>query len=226
MTIVKCLYCKKEFPKKPSAIKRRPNHFCCPEHATLYFLKKNNFVIKDDYAELHIETKREEKPVIILIDKEDIERINFTKWSLKYDKTVDNYYVYAWERNNYKNRKRIILHRFLTNCPDDMQVDHINRDTKDNRKSNLRICTQVENANNKGFYKNNTTGYKNICINNKNGGYRLEIKRNKQIVLKQFSKNLQELVKIRDEFLANEKNGTQIKEETKKDEPTQLKLQL
>lgn len=42
------------------------------------------------------------------------------------------------------------------------QVDHINRDPFDNRKNNLRICTNSENQANKGLSKTNTSGYKGI----------------------------------------------------------------
>ena len=48
-----------------------------------------------------------------------------------------------------KDGKKICLHRFVTNCPKGMVVDHINHDIKDNRKQNLRICTDVENKHNR-----------------------------------------------------------------------------
>ena len=155
---------------------------------------------KENYAELHI------KNIIVLIDLDDIEKVNKIKWSANFDKTINNYYIVGWERNNYKNRKRIKLHRYIMNCSNNMQIDHINRNTLDNRKCNLRIVSQQENANNKGFYKNNTSGYKNIRKPDKYGGYLLEIRRNNQIILKKYSKNIEELIKIRDNFLNLEKS--------------------
>lgn len=42
------------------------------------------------------------------------------------------------------------LARFLLDAPEGLEVDHINRDFMDNRKSNLRICTRKLNMTNKG----------------------------------------------------------------------------
>lgn len=49
------------------------------------------------------------------------------------------YYGYAY------NPVCGFMHRYIMNCPEDMVVDHINGDRLDNRKSNLRICTQHQN---------------------------------------------------------------------------------
>ena len=40
------------------------------------------------------------------------------------------------------------LSRLIMNPPEGMQVDHINHDPTDNRRSNMRICTAAENARN------------------------------------------------------------------------------
>lgn len=65
---------------------------------------------------------------------------------------------------------KIRLHRFITNCPKGMVVDHINGDTLDNRMRNLKITTQSENSKNRqdsmhyGITARNKTGYRGLFI--------------------------------------------------------------
>lgn len=42
--------------------------------------------------------------------------------------------------------KTTALHRFILKAPRDLVVDHINHDTLDNRKANLRVITVQENS--------------------------------------------------------------------------------
>lgn len=84
---------------------------------------------------------------IVLVDSKDFEWLNQWKWT--YHKTgyaVRNKHI----RLGFKKYKSefIRMHRLITSCPKDMVVDHINHNTLDNRKENLRICTRKQNQQN------------------------------------------------------------------------------
>lgn len=85
------------------------------------------------------------------------------KINVEYNKSKHDYYAYVMIKG-----KRIRLHRYITNCPKGLVVDHINGDTKDNRLNNLRIVTQTENLKNRMSYfskpirNNNKTGIRGL----------------------------------------------------------------
>jgi hypothetical protein len=49
-------------------------------------------------------------------------------------------------------------------APDGVQVDHINRNTLDNRRSNLRLCTASQNRYNQKPRKDSVTGFKGVSF--------------------------------------------------------------
>jgi hypothetical protein len=65
----------------------------------------------------------------------------------------------------YKDRKRTMLHRLLMSPGSDKEVDHINRNGKDNRRSNLRVCSHQENCFNKTFRKTRVSKYQGVRRN-------------------------------------------------------------
>lgn len=67
----------------------------------------------------------------------------------KYYWLKDSYGYFSTSINNgHGDITRLLLHRFITNCPKGMVVDHINRKRNDCRRSNLRICTHRQNMQN------------------------------------------------------------------------------
>lgn len=55
------------------------------------------------------------------------------------------------------------MHRIITECPSDMQVDHINHDGLDNRRENLRIVNRSQNYMNTRLRGDNSSGIKGVC---------------------------------------------------------------
>jgi hypothetical protein len=59
-----------------------------------------------------------------------------------------------------------------------MVTDHINHNKLDNRKSNLRVCTDLQNARNSTYRPNNTSGFKGVSLRKKYGTWSADIKIN------------------------------------------------
>jgi len=93
----------------------------------------------------------------ILVDSEDLPEILKHAWK----NNGNNYFNYC--KRIGKKSIVIYLHRLITNAPQDMEVDHIDHNKLDNRKSNLRLCTRSENKCNKVLSDKNTSGYKGVC---------------------------------------------------------------
>lgn len=119
-----------------------------------------------------------------------------------YDKIKD----YYWHKggslgyiiNQRQNGKiKLIMHRIVMNCPDELMVDHINHKTNDNRKSNLRICDKRQNAWNVGTVCTNTSGYRGVTFDKKRKKWIANIiYNNKQIYLGSY-KSKEEAIKAR-----------------------------
>ena len=75
-----------------------------------------------------------------------------------------------------KNSKNALIHRIIMNCPPKMQIDHINGDRLDNRKSNLRICNNCQNNANKYTPRTNTSGYKGVWYRGKSWSAQIQVK--------------------------------------------------
>jgi hypothetical protein len=75
------------------------------------------------------------------------------------------------------------MHRFIMNAPDGLDVDHIRpMDTLDNRRSNLRLATESQNAMNRRIQSNSETGCKGVSRTAKSGNYRARITINGEVI--------------------------------------------
>ena len=97
-------------------------------------------------------------------------------------------YVYRYE-----SRKKIYLHRVVAKAGDGDKVDHLDGDTMNNCRSNLRLTDTRGNAQNRSklkIYRNGkvpTSPYKGVCWDRATGKWRARIYLNgKQICLGRF----------------------------------------
>lgn len=95
----------------------------------------------------------------ILIDLEDVDVVQKYKWGISAAKSPPYDYVRYYATTS---KNSILLHRYLTDCPNDMVVDHIDGNSLNNRRENLRVCTDSQNKKNCKKYANNKSGYKGV----------------------------------------------------------------
>ena len=101
----------------------------------------------------------------VLVDTEDYDRLKGYNYFVNKPiaKKHDRFYFI---RNFYVDGRRTItsLHRDIMGCVmgDDRIVDHISGNTLDNRRCNLRLCTNTENCRNSRINRSNTSGVKGV----------------------------------------------------------------
>lgn len=105
------------------------------------------------------------RPVLpdqVLVDEEDLHLLaSYNKWHISKRGDVVSYK----ESGSRTNRKRHVykLHRVIMGVTDPkIVVDHRNRNPLDNRRTNLRRCTQFYNGKNTSIKKNNTSGFSGV----------------------------------------------------------------
>lgn len=108
--------------------------------------------------------------LIVKLDNDDYD--SFKNYSFNVSKSGNFLYV----RVNI-NGKKSYLHRLITNAKNGVVVDHKNRDTLDNRKSNLQVCTHQENLRNQKR-KENKSGHTGVCWNKNAKKWTAQIKHN------------------------------------------------
>lgn len=160
----------------------------------------NRFVIKDDYAIMYIESKKHGIKEV-LIDTNKIPEVSKVYWHVA--KMYDNYFsVIGWVR---EKQKEVLLHRYLTNCPNGLLVDHINRNPLDNRMCNLRCVNTSENMLNSNTQKNCLSGHKGVRYRKDCNKFQARIMVNKKSISIGHFDNLLDAIIARKEFC--EKNN-------------------
>jgi len=107
-----------------------------------------------------------------LVDDIDFNFLSSMRWYLGSDG-----YAYTGVYKDGKT-KQYSMHRLLMNTPIGKYTDHVNGNKLDNRKCNLRICTNAENIRNQKKKGINTSGYKGVSWHKQLGVWRAQIRVN------------------------------------------------
>ncbi|WP_346961377.1 HNH endonuclease [Clostridium sp.] len=122
----------------------------------------NEYEIKNDIVVIKVSNSNN----VFIIDLEDLEKIiNYTWHESKKGYITSKI-----------NNKLTRLHRLIMNVTDrDIQVDHIDRDKLNNRKGNLRLCFNKDNARNKTEPINNKSGFRGVFYSKEKNKWQVKI---------------------------------------------------
>jgi hypothetical protein len=90
-----------------------------------------------------------------IVDPDDYDRLSKHKWCAT--KNGQTFYACRASRG-----KKIFMHHEIMKPPKGLQVDHIDRNALNNRKTNLRPCTKAQNNRNTGPRRNSSSKYKGV----------------------------------------------------------------
>lgn len=93
-----------------------------------------------------------------IVDDDDYQRISQYKWHVMSNRNNSQAYAVT----------KIRMHRMIIDAPIGVMVDHINGDTLDNRKCNLRVCTNSQNQQNTSS-RGGSSRYKGVSFRIKSG---------------------------------------------------------
>lgn len=110
---------------------------------------------------------------VALVDDEDYEMLSQYKWRLN-----DRYIITNIKINNKWTNKSI--HRLIMNEPKEMYVDHIDHNSLNNQKFNLRIVTNSQNQMNRKKFKISSSNFKGVCWYKRDKKWRAYITINKK----------------------------------------------
>ena len=98
--------------------------------------------------------------LVALVSDIDYPRVSQYRWCADgngYAVRMESFYA-----EGKRQRRKLMLHRFILNAPPHLQVDHINHDVLDNRRENMRLVTVAQNRANSRPKSGGSSRYKGV----------------------------------------------------------------
>lgn len=128
------------------------------------------------------------KGYVALVDDEDYEYLSQFKWKVRIGRRT----MYA------VRHIEISMHRAVIQVDDDKVVDHINRNGLDNRKKNLRACTQLQNKYNSTGKIGGTSKYKGVTWNKQHKKWKARVHTNRKEIFLGYHANEEDAARAYD----------------------------
>ena len=112
-----------------------------------------------------------------IVDDEDFDWLNQWKW---YAYKAGNTFYARRNEGKYPNRRTIIMHKEIEQT--NSFVDHHNRNGLDNRRYNLRGCTNRQNCRNRAKHENSTSIFKGVSLYRKTNKWKAQICFNYKVI--------------------------------------------
>ena len=117
---------------------------------------------------------------VAVVDEADYVHLDSYSWFAVYDPKKNSFYAARTGRKiEDGHRSMILMHRQIVGLKkgDKRKVDHLNSETLNNQRFNLRICTHQENSFNRKRNKNNRSGFKGVYFHTKLQMFGAEIRK-------------------------------------------------
>ncbi len=98
-----------------------------------------------------------------ILDRQDYYRFASFKWEIY--GSDNKFYAVRGVMAGSSRTTTVRLHRLIMDCPKGLVVDHINGDSLDNRRANLRLATQAQNLYNRKKKKNTSSQFIGVSFN-------------------------------------------------------------
>lgn len=138
---------------------------------------KNKFEIRGDITAIFLNSPKYGSMEALISTSKLGKAMEFPKtWYPHWNPDTQSFYCLGAIKNSEGKRGTASMHRWITNCPKEKQVDHRNSKTLDNTDINLRFATSAENSQNrKGSNRDSLSGVRGVCWSDRIRKWRAQV---------------------------------------------------